>query len=100
MLRDLERSGIEFVGHGLTVREERLSTWDLEMLGFCGDIKRSLFFLRADHDRHGHTGATRRIRHPVADSCLVIKIVEEFQSMQDSRGAPMNTHSWLPRRRA
>lgn len=46
MLRDLEQSGIEFSAHSLVNREERLSRHDLEVLGFRGDIKRSLAFLQ------------------------------------------------------
>ena len=46
VLRDLAQSDIQFTAHELTSRQERMSPWDLEVLGFRGDIKRSLFFLR------------------------------------------------------
>ena len=36
----------------MTVRQERTSSWDLEVLGFRGDIKRSLFFLQTVRGRH------------------------------------------------
>ncbi len=46
ILRDLAQSGVRFTAHDLTRRQERMSPWDLEVLGFRGDIKRSLFFLQ------------------------------------------------------
>ncbi len=46
ILRDLEQSGIQFTAHDLTQRQARLSAWDLEVLGFRGDIKRSLAFYK------------------------------------------------------
>lgn len=46
ILRDLAQSGVQFIAHDLTKRQERMSPWDLEVLGFRGDIKRSLFFLQ------------------------------------------------------
>jgi hypothetical protein len=46
VLRDLEQSGVEFSAHSLADRAERLSRHDLEVLGFRGDIKRSLAFLQ------------------------------------------------------
>jgi hypothetical protein len=45
VLRDLAESGVQFTSHELTSRQGRMSPWDLEVLGFRGDIKRSLFFL-------------------------------------------------------
>jgi hypothetical protein len=45
VLRDLAQSDIQFTAHELTSRQGRMSPWDLEVLGFRGDIKRSLFFL-------------------------------------------------------
>jgi hypothetical protein len=44
VLRDLAESGVQFTAHELTSRQGRMSPWDLEVLGFRGDIKRSLFF--------------------------------------------------------
>jgi hypothetical protein len=52
ILRDLEQSGIQFTAHDLTQRQARLSAWDLEVLGFRGDIKRSLAFLQTARGRH------------------------------------------------
>lgn len=51
VLRDLAQSGVKFTTHDLTRREERLSAWDLEVLGFRGDIKRSLLFLQTKRAR-------------------------------------------------
>jgi len=45
VLRDLAESGVQFTAHELTSRQGRMSPWDVEVLGFRGDIKRSLFFL-------------------------------------------------------
>lgn len=52
ILRDLAQSGIEFTAHDLTQRQARLSAWDLEVLGFRGDIKRSLAFLQTLRGQH------------------------------------------------
>jgi len=52
ILRDLEQSGIQFTAHDLTQRQARLSAWDLEVLGFRGDIKRSLAFLQTARGQH------------------------------------------------
>ena len=51
VLRDLEQSGVEFSAHNLVNRDERLSRHDLEVLGFRGDIKRSLAFLQTVRGR-------------------------------------------------
>jgi len=45
--RDLQVSGIQFETHDLRRREERLSPYDLTVLGFKGDIKTSTYFLQA-----------------------------------------------------
>jgi len=45
IFRDLEEAGIQFVGHNLAVREERMSPFDLLLLGFKGDIETSTYFL-------------------------------------------------------
>jgi hypothetical protein len=45
--RDLEASGIHFHAHDLRRPEERLSPYDLEVLGFKGDVKTSVYFLQA-----------------------------------------------------
>ncbi len=52
ILRDLAQSGIQFDAHELTQRRARLSAWDLEVLGFRGDIKRSLAFLQTLRGQH------------------------------------------------
>lgn len=49
--RDLGQSGVEFSAHALTNRTERLSRNDLEVLGFQGDIKRSVAFLQTVRGR-------------------------------------------------
>ena len=49
--RDLEASGIQFETHDLRRREERLSPYDLIVLGFKGDIKTSVYFLQASRSR-------------------------------------------------
>jgi len=49
--RDLEQSGVGFSAHNLVNRAERLSRHDLEVLGFRGDIKRSLAFLQTVRGR-------------------------------------------------
>jgi hypothetical protein len=49
--RDLEASGIQFQAHDLRQREERLSPYDLIILGFKGDIKTSVYFLQAARSR-------------------------------------------------
>jgi hypothetical protein len=49
--RDLGQSGIEFQAHDLLKREERLSPYDISVLGFKGDIKTSLYFLQAARSR-------------------------------------------------
>ena len=51
ILRDLTESGVQFASHDLTIRQERMSPWDLEILGFRGDIKRSLSFLQTSRGR-------------------------------------------------
>ena len=49
--RDLEASDIRFEAHDLRRREERLSPYDLTILGFKGDIKTSVYFLQASRSR-------------------------------------------------
>jgi hypothetical protein len=49
--RDLEASDIQFEAHDLHRREERLSPYDLTVLGFKGDIKTSVYFLQAARTR-------------------------------------------------
>lgn len=49
--RDLQRSGIRFQAHDLRRRTERLSPYDIAVLGFKGDIKTSVYFLQAIRSR-------------------------------------------------
>ena len=49
--RDLEASGIQFQAHDLCRAEERLSPYDLIVLGFKGDVKTSTYFLQAARTR-------------------------------------------------
>jgi hypothetical protein len=73
VLRDLERSGVEFSAHDLTVRQERLSSWDLEVLGFRGDIKRSLSFLQTVRGKHlPHAFYIVRLRQTDRSRILVV----------------------------
>ena len=51
ILRDLSQSDIQLTAHDLTKRRERMSPWDLEVLDFRGDIKRSLSFLQTSRGR-------------------------------------------------
>lgn len=43
--RDLTMSGVEFIAHDIRNRVERSSAYDLQVLGFQGDIKSSTYFL-------------------------------------------------------
>ena len=45
--RDLAETGIQFEAHDLRRRQDRLSPYDVTVLGFKGDIKTSLYFLQA-----------------------------------------------------
>lgn len=45
--RDLTTAGIQFMAHDLRQRQARLSSYDLTVAGFKGDIKTSLYFLQA-----------------------------------------------------
>jgi len=53
--QDLKASDIRFQAHDLRRPEERLSPYDLVVLGFEGDIKTSTYFL--------HAARTRRLPH-------------------------------------
>jgi hypothetical protein len=48
IFRDLEAVEIPFVSHEITNRVERLSAYDLTVLGLRGDIKYSTYFLTAE----------------------------------------------------
>ena len=45
--RDLADSRIAYVAHDLRRRQERLSSYDLEVMGFRGDVKTSTYFVLA-----------------------------------------------------
>jgi hypothetical protein len=49
--RDLAQSGIKFTAHDLRRRENRLTPYDIAVLGFKGDIKTSVYFLQASRSR-------------------------------------------------
>jgi hypothetical protein len=51
IFRDLQASGIHFRAHDLRNRQERLSPYDLEVLGLQGDIKNSLYFLQIGREQ-------------------------------------------------
>jgi|LakMenEpi03Aug12_release.lakeMendotaPanAssembly.Ray.scaffolds.fasta_scaffold325449_1 hypothetical protein len=51
IFRDLQASGIHFRAHDLRSRQERLSPYDLEVLGLQGDIKNSLYFLQIGREQ-------------------------------------------------
>jgi hypothetical protein len=51
ILRDLEGSGIVFSAHDLRKRLERVSPYDLAVLGQLGDIKHTTYFLHAARTR-------------------------------------------------
>lgn len=53
--RDLSAQGIRFEAHDLRKREERLTPYDIAVLGYAGDIKTSVYFLQA--------ARTRRVPH-------------------------------------
>jgi hypothetical protein len=71
--RDLEVSGIQFQAHNLRRREERLSPYDLFVLGFKGDIKTSTYFLQAARTRTlPHDFYITRVRGPQRTRTLVV----------------------------
>lgn len=49
--RDLTAEGIRFEAHDLRKREERLTPYDIAVLGYAGDIKTSVYFLQAARTR-------------------------------------------------
>ena len=82
VLRDLDQGGIQFTAHNLTVRQERMSFWDLEVLGFRGDIKRSLSFLQTVRGRHlPHAFYIVRLTRPGRSRMLVVMM---HQTMWDT----------------
>lgn len=51
IFRDLRAEGIQFFAHDITNREERLSPFDLTVLGLRGDVKYSTWFLTVENAR-------------------------------------------------
>ena len=77
--RDLEASGIQFQAHDLRRREERLSPYDLTVLGFKGDIKTSVYFLQAARTRMlPHDFYITRIRGQQRTRTLVVFMQAEM----------------------
>ena len=77
--RDLEASGIQFEAHDLRQREERLSPYDLIVLGFKGDIKTSAYFLQASRSRTlPHDFYITRIRGRQRIRTVVVFMREEM----------------------
>jgi hypothetical protein len=71
--QDLKASGIQFKAHDLRQREERLSPYDLVILGFKGDIKTSTYFLQASRTRMlSHDFYVTRIRGKRRARTLVV----------------------------
>jgi hypothetical protein len=48
VFRDLQAAGVEFACHDITSRAERVSAFDLTVLGLRGDVKYSTYFLTAE----------------------------------------------------
>ena len=77
--RDLRASGIQFQAHDLRQREERLSPYDLVVLGFKGDIKTSVYFLQAARTRSlPHDFYITRIRGRQKTRTLVVFVQAEM----------------------
>jgi hypothetical protein len=86
VLRDLDQSGIQFTAHNLTIRQERMSSWDLEVLGFRGDIKRSLSFLQTVRGRHlPHAFYIVRLTRPGRSWMLVVMMHQTMWDTIDGR---------------
>jgi len=77
--RDLQASGIRFQAHDLRRREERLSPFDLVVLGYKGDIKTSTYFLQAARTRMlPHDFYITRIRGQQRTRTLVVFMQAEM----------------------
>ncbi|MBN1815561.1 MAG: hypothetical protein JXA14_27255 [Anaerolineae bacterium] len=77
--RDLEASGVHFQAHDLRRRAERLSPYDLQILGFRGDIKTSVYFLQAARTRAlPHDFYVTRIRGQKRARTLVVFLQDEM----------------------
>jgi hypothetical protein len=51
IFHDLQATGVVFAGHDITNRAERMSAFDLPVLGLRGDVKYSTYFLTAEEGR-------------------------------------------------
>jgi len=77
--RDLKASGVQFEAHDLRRSEERLSPYDLVVLGFKGDIKTSTYFLQAARTRTlPHDFYITRIRGRQRTRTLVVFMQAEM----------------------
>jgi hypothetical protein len=88
--RDLSAAGIRFVAHDLHRREERLSPYDLTVLGRCGDIKTSTYFLsvhRPEELRHDFY-ITRLYHPPTHGWHKVVLLQEAFWRILDDEPTP------------
>ena len=82
--RDLAASGIEFEAHDLRRREDRLSPYDLKVLGFKGDIKTSTYFLQAARTQAlSHDFYITRIQGRQRSRTLVVFMQPEMWSTID-----------------
>ncbi len=77
--QDLKVSGVQFKAHDLRKRRERLSPYDLVVLGFKGDIKTSVYFLQASRTRMlPHDFYITRIRGKRQTRTLVVFMKTEM----------------------
>lgn len=77
--RDMKASGIQFEAHDLRRPQERLSPYDLSVLGFKGDIKTSIYFLQAARTRTlPHDFYITRIRRQQQTQTLVVFMQTEM----------------------
>jgi hypothetical protein len=78
VLRDLADANIRFVAHDLRYRDERLSPYDLIILGRQGDIKTSTYFLSV-HRSEGlsHDFYITRLSHPLTHEWRKVVLLRE-----------------------
>lgn len=82
--RDLQRSGVQFEAHDLRQRQERLSPYDIAVLGFKGDIKTSVYFLQAARSRDiAHDFIITQIQDHERTRTLVVFIRAEMWRVID-----------------
>lgn len=71
--RDLDAEGIRYEAHDLRKREERLTPYDIAVLGYAGDIKTSVYFLQAARTRSvPHDFVITRVRDRRSARTLVV----------------------------